>query len=268
MVESTIAVSYIVWAFGIIGFLIVLFSSFFTVKEQTNAVIERFGKFKRIATPGLGMKLPLIDKIAGRPSLKVRQLDVKVETKTEDNVFVTMIVPVQFYIIPAKVQEAFYKLADPEQQIESFVFDVVRARVPEMKLDEVFQKKDQIADAVKKELSDTMDDYGYSISKALVTDIDPDAKVKTAMNEINAAQRERVAANERGEAEKILTVKKAEAERESKRLNGEGIAAQRKAIVEGLRESVQQFKESVEGTTSQDVMSLVIMTQYFDTLKE
>ncbi len=242
--------------------------AFFTVNQQTAVIVQNFGKFVRVALPGLNFKIPFIETVAGRLNLRVQQLDVRVETKTEDNVFVHVIVAVQYHVLPDKVYEAFYKLSDPTTQITAFVFDSVRARVPRMKLDDVFEKKDEIADAVRDELSHVMEGFGYGIVKALVTDIDPDHKVKEAMNEINAAQRLRVAATEKGEAERILKVKAAEAEAQSKALQGKGIADQRKAIVEGLRESVDTFQKSVPGATAHDVMSLVLMTQYFDTLKE
>jgi regulator of protease activity HflC (stomatin/prohibitin superfamily) len=245
-----------------------LFTGLFTVNQQSAAVVQRFGKFQAIAIPGLNFKVPLVDTIAGRMNLRVRQLDVDVETKTEDNVFVKVVVAVQYYVLPEKVYDAYYKLADPSTQITAFVFDVVRARVPQMKLDDVFERKDEVAIAVKGELTQVMDDFGYGIVKALVTDIVPDHKVKEAMNEINAAQRMRVAATEKGEADRILKVKAAEAEAQSKALQGKGIADQRRAIVEGLRESVDEFQKSVPGATPQDVMNLVLMTQYFDTLKE
>lgn len=241
---------------------------FFVVQQQTAALVQRLGKFDRIATAGIHLKLPFVERVAGTINLRVQQLDVKVETKTLDNVFVHVMVSVQYFVLENKIYEAFYKLDDPLRQITSFVFDVVRARVPKIELDDVFAKKDEIADAVKSELSEVMDDFGYGIVKALVTDIDPDAKVKEAMNEINAAQRLRVAANEKGEAEKILRVKAAEADAESKALSGKGIADQRRAIVEGLRDSVDEFQKTVPGTSAQDVMNLILMTQYFDTLKE
>lgn len=244
------------------------FGLFYTVKQQTDAVIERFGKFKKISTSGLSFKIPIIDQIAGRISLRVQQLDVKVETKTKDNVFVFVIVSVQYFVIPDKVVDAFYKLQDPKAQITSYVYDVVRARVPSIKLDDVFETKDDIAKAVKLELEQIMDDFGYGILKTLVTDIDPDANVKASMNQINAAQRLRVAAVEEAEAEKIRVVKAAEAEAESKALQGKGIADQRTAIVNGLKESVTEFQSDVQGTSAQDVMNLVLMTQYFDTLKD
>ncbi len=255
---------------GVVGLLVflTLIFSFFTVGQQTAAVTQRFGKFVRVATSGLNFKTPWIDWVKGRINLRVQQLDVKVETKTEDNVFVQFVVSVQYFVIPDKVYEAFYKLDDPTKQITSFVFDVVRARVPKIKLDDVFEKKDEIADAVKGELEKVMDDFGYGIVKALVTDIDPDKKVKESMNEINAAQRLRMAASEKGEADRILKVKAAEAEAQSKALQGKGIADQRRAIVDGLRESVTEFEKAVPGATAQDVMQLVLMTQYFDTLKE
>jgi regulator of protease activity HflC (stomatin/prohibitin superfamily) len=248
--------------------IIGLFSSFFTVAQQSIVIIERFGKYNRLAHPGLNFKIPFIETIAGRMSLRVQQLDVKAETKTFDNVFVHIMVSVQYYVLDNKVFEAFYKLEDPALQINSYVFDVVRAKVPKINLDDLFEKKDEIAVAVKEELNETMVGFGFEILNALVTDIEPDAKVKESMNEINAAQRMRVAANEKGEAEKILKVKSAQAEAESKALQGKGIADQRKAIIEGLKDSVDDFQKSITGSSSQDVMNLVLLTQYFDTLKE
>ncbi len=241
---------------------------FFIVQQQTAAIVQRLGKYDRIAEPGLHLKVPFVEKVAGTVNLRVQQLDVEVETKTLDNVFVRVIVSVQYFVLADKVYDAFYKLDDPVNQIKAFVFDVVRARVPKIKLDDVFEKKDEIASAVKAELSQVMDDFGYGIVKTLVTDIDPDQKVKEAMNEINAAQRMRVAASEKGEAEKIIQVKSAEADAESKALSGKGIADQRRAIVDGLRESVDEFQRSIEGTSATDVMNLILMTQYFDTLKD
>jgi len=248
--------------------LMVIFSGLFTVDQQTVAIVERFGKFTKMATPGLNFKYPFVDKVAGRVSLRVRQLDVRAETKTEDNVFVHVIVSVQYFVLPDKVYDAFYRLNDPSMQINSYVFDVVRAKVPRINLDDLFEKKDEIATAVKNELNETMIGFGFEILNALVTDIEPDAKVKEAMNEINFAQRMRVAAGEKGEAERILKVKSAEADAQSKALQGKGIADQRKAIIEGLKESVENFQSSIHGSTAQDVMNLVLMTQYFDTLKE
>jgi regulator of protease activity HflC (stomatin/prohibitin superfamily) len=243
-------------------------SGLFSVDTAEMAVIQRFGKFVRIAGPGLNLKLPWFETVAGRVNLRVQQFKVEVETKTKDNVFVKVLVSVQYQVIPDKVYEAFYKLQSPGDQITSYVYDSVRSQVPKMLIDDVFEKKDDIADAVKAELQTVMMDFGYTIIKALVTDVDPDPKVKSAMNDINAAQREQVAAQARGEAEKVLKVKQAEAEAESKALQGKGIADQRKAIIEGLRDSVEAFKASVEGATARDVMMLVLMTQYFDTLKE
>ncbi len=252
----------------IVVFLIFLLSGFFVVQQQTNAVVERFGRFKRIAKPGLNWRIPLVDKITGRVNLRILQLDVEVETKTKDNVFVRIIVSVQYFVSPDNVYKAFYSLDNTNVQITSFVFDVVRAKVPSMLLDEVFEKKDDIANAVKTELASLMDDFGYTILKSLVTDINPDNQVKAAMNEINASQRLRVAAAEKAEAEKFLKVKAAEAEAESKALQGQGIAGQRKAIIEGLRTSVDDFQKSIPGASAQDIMNLVLITQYFDTLKE
>lgn len=262
----------LIFAFGMgaIGFAAVatLVATFFTVEQRTVAIVQRLGRFLREAGPGLHVRIPFVDKVIGRMNLRVQQLDVRIETKTEDNVFVHMVVAVQYYVLPEKVYDAFYKLDDATRQITSFVFDVVRARVPKIKLDDVFEKKDEIADIVKSELAQVMEGFGYGILKALVTDIDPDPKVKESMNEINAAQRMRVAATEKGEADRILKVKAAEGDAQSKALQGRGIADQRQAIVAGLRDSVDEFRKSVPGTTAKDVMNLVLMTQYFDMLKE
>ncbi len=248
--------------------IIVVALSLFTVRQQTVAIVERFGKFKKTSSAGLNIKIPVIDQVVGRVSLRVQQLDVRVETKTKDNVFVFVVVSVQYYVLPNKVIDAFYRLQNAQEQITSYVFDTVRARVPNVNLDQLFETKDDIANAVKAELDTVMDDFGYGIVKALVTDIDPDAKVKESMNEINAAQRLREAAIQQAEADKIRVVKAAEGEAESKALQGQGIANQRKAIIEGLRESVKNFSNDVDGVKSQDVMNLVMMTQYFDTIKE
>jgi len=252
--------------FPIIFFgLLVLISSFFVVKQQTAAVIERFGRFQSIRNSGLQMKIPMVDRISGRLSLKIQQLDVIVETKTLDDVFVKLKVSVQYVVIGKKVYEAFYKLEYPHDQITSYVFDVVRAEVPKMKLDDVFVKKDDIAIAVKTELQDAMLDYGYDIIKTLVTDIDPDAQVKAAMNRINASEREKIAAQFEGDAARILIVEKAKAEAESKRLQGQGIADQRREIARGLEESVEVLNKV--GINSQEASALIVVTQHYDTLQ-
>lgn len=254
--------------FALVAVAVIAYFSFYIVEQQSIAVVQRFGKFVRTSDAGLNFLIPFIEQVAGKVSLRVDQLDVKVETKTEDNVFLHVLVSVQFFVHPDRVYEAFYKLQDPARQITSFVFDVVRARVPKICLDDVFEKKDDIANAIKEELSQVMNDFGYGIVKALVTDIDPDKKVKESMNEINAAQRMRVAASEKGEAERIMKVKAAEAEAQSKALEGQGMADQRTAIIRGLKESVSDFKSSLSGISEQDILSLVLATQYFDTLKD
>jgi regulator of protease activity HflC (stomatin/prohibitin superfamily) len=251
---------------GIIA-LSTIMGSFFTVSTAQMAVITRFGKFLRVAEPGLNWKMPYFDTVAGVVSLRVNQITLTMETKTKDNVFVTIPISVQNRVRPEKVFDAFYKLSDPVAQIKSYVEQVILGHVPGMTLDEVFATQSSIAAAVKQELDADMSTFGYEIVNVLVTDIVPDAKVKSAMNDINAAQREQVAANARGEAEKILVVKKAEAEAESKALQGQGIANQRKAIIEGLQVSIEQFQKVVDGASSRDVMQLVLVTQYFDTLK-
>ena len=254
-------------ALGVFLF-IALLKTFFVVEQQSVSVIERLGKYNRTAHPGLNLKIPFIEWVSGTVSLRILQLDVEVETKTKDNVFIKLQVSVQSRVKADQVYNAFYKLDNDKQQITAYVFDVVRAQVPKMLLDNVFEEKESIADAVRRELSDTMQEFGYEIVKALVTDIQPDQRVKSAMNEINEQQRLRVAAAEKGEAEKILRVKQAEGEAESKKLQGEGIANQRKAIIEGFRISVDELKKSNPGAESSTVMSMVLMSQYFDTLKE
>ena len=250
----------------IISFIIfLLFLSLFVVKQQTAAIIERFGKFQSIRQSGLQIKIPIIDRIIGRISLRVLQLDVTVETKTSDNVFVKLKVSVQYKVIKDKVYEAFYKLDFPQDQITSYVFDVVRAVVPKMKLDDVFEKKDEIANSVKGELNDAMTNYGYDIIRALVTDIDPDTEVKAAMNKINASERKKVAAQYEGDAERIRIVEKAKAEAESKRLQGQGIADQRREIARGLEESVDVLNKV--GINSQEASALIVVTQHYDTLQ-
>lgn len=255
----------LIWIPFILFVLLILFSSFFTVKQQSAAIIERFGKYQSIRQSGLQMKIPLVDRVAGRLSLKIQQLDVIVETKTRDDVFVRLKISVQFMVIKDKVYDAFYKLDYAHDQITSYVFDVVRAEVPKMKLDDVFVKKDDIAIAVKTELNDAMSDYGYDIIKTLVTDIDPDAQVKSAMNRINASEREKVAAQYEGDAARILIVERAKAEAESKRLQGQGIADQRREIARGLEESVEVLNKV--GINSQEASALIVVTQHYDTLQ-
>ncbi len=245
--------------------LLLLLSSFFTVKQQTAVIVERFGKFLSIRQAGLHLKIPIIDKIAGRINLKIQQLDVIIETKTKENVFVKMKVSVQFKVIQDKVFEAFYKLEYPHDQITSYVFDVVRAEVPKLKLDDVFERKDDIAIAVKRELNEAMTTYGYDIINTLITDIDPDIQVKNAMNRINAADREKSAAEYEAEALRIRIVAKAKAEAESKRLQGQGIADQRREIARGLVESVDVLNKV--GINSQEASALIVVTQHYDTLQ-
>jgi regulator of protease activity HflC (stomatin/prohibitin superfamily) len=248
--------------------LSVFLGSFFTVQTAQVAIVQRLGKFARIAGPGLNWKTPYLETVVQRMSMKVQQFEVQVETKTQDNVFVQIPVSIQYKVIPEGVESAFYKLSDPVKQIESMVYNVVLGHVPKMKLDDTFLNQADIASDLRDNLDASMKEYGYSIVKVLISDIVPDQKVKAAMNDINAAQREREATVSRAETNKLLLVKQAEAEAESKRLQGEGIANQRKAIIAGLKDSVEDFAKTVPGSTPQDVMQLVLMTQYFDTLKE
>ena len=248
--------------------LILLIKSVLIVKEQTAFAIERFGKFIRVAGPGLGFIIPFVDKKASEVNLRVQQLDVTIETKTLDDVFVNLQVSVQYSVNKSMIKEAYYSLDHPKNQIASYIFDDVRAEVPKLELDDVFAKKDDIAVAVQQNIASSMDRYGYMIIKALITDIDPDHKVKESMNRINAAKREKEAALEEAEAKKIRIIKEAEAEAEAKRLSGEGIAQQRLEIVRGFKESVQDFKKTMDHVTHEEIMQFVLMTQYFDTIKD
>ena len=253
--------------YSILGFLgfVLLFGTFFIVRQQSAAVVERFGKFVSVRHSGLQIKIPIIDRVSGRVSLRVQQLDVVVETKTKDDVFVKIKVSVQYKVIKDKVFDAFYKLDFPQDQITSYVFDVVRAEVPKMILDDVFEKKDDVAIAVKSELNDSMLNYGFDIIKTLVTDIDPDAQVKDSMNRINASEREKVAAQFEGDAQRILIVERAKAEAESNRLQGQGIADQRREIARGLEDSVKVLNGV--NINSQEASALIVVTQHYDTLQ-
>ena len=267
--DSSAITTFAIVVLGVLAIfvLITVLKTMYTVRTYTAGVVERFGKYNRIARPGLQFLVPWCESVRF-VDLQVRQAAVNVETKTKDNVFVTIPVSVQFQVVEDKVFDAYYKLSNPQAQIESYVFNSILGHVPTLTLDEAFEQMQQISAAVKKDLDDVMDTFGYNILRALVTDIVPDAKVKAAMNDINAAQREQIAAQARGEADKILKVKQAEAEAESKALQGDGVARQRQAIIKGLQASVEQFKTAVEGSTAQDVMAMVLMTQYFDTMRE
>ncbi|WHF52785.1 SPFH domain-containing protein [Chryseobacterium gotjawalense] len=245
--------------------LVVLFASFFTVKQATAAIVERLGKFHIVRQSGLHLKIPFIDQVAKRMNLRIQQLDVIIDTKTLDNVFIRMKVSVQYQVIASQVADSFYRLENPENQITSYVFDVVRAEVPKLKLDDVFVRKDDVAIAVKGELQEAMQSYGYDIIKALVTDIDPDEQVKHAMNRINAAEREKTAAEYESEAQKIRIVAVAKAEAESKKLQGQGIADQRREIAAGLVESVKMLNEA--NINAQEASALIVVTQHYDTLQ-
>ncbi|MCB9080875.1 MAG: SPFH domain-containing protein [Lewinellaceae bacterium] len=253
--------------FLIISFftLLVILSGIFTVRQQTAVIVERFGKFHSVRTPGLQFKVPFLDRIVGRVSLKIQQLDVIVETKTKDNVFVKLKVSVQFCVLVNSIFDAFYRLENSHEQITAYVFDTVRAEVPKMRLDDVFERKDDIAVAIRRELEEAMNTYGYGIVKALVTDIDPDQAVKNAMNRINASERLKIAAEYEGEAERVRIVAKAKAEAESKRLQGQGIADQRREIARGLEESVDMLNRV--GINSQEASALIVVTQHYDTLQ-
>jgi regulator of protease activity HflC (stomatin/prohibitin superfamily) len=266
MEPLNVFLSALAFVFAIIV-LVTILKTLYTVRTYTAAIVERFGKFNRIVRPGLHVLIPYAERVYF-VDLQVKQAQFSVETKTKDNVFVQIPVSVQYQILDDKIYDAFYKLSAPQKQIESFVFNSILGHVPKLTLDETFEQQSGISIAVKTELDSTMSSFGYNILNALVTDLVPDTKVKDAMNDINAAQRAQVAAQARGEADKILKVKQAEAEAQSKALQGQGIAAERQAIIDGLRSSIEHFRESVPGATAEDVMALVLLTQYFDTLKD
>jgi len=254
---------------SIVVILLIGFGSIYTVKQKSAVIIERLGKFQTVSTAGLKFKIPFIDQKVGNVNLRVMELPVEVETKTLDDVFVRMVVSVQYFVVetPEQIRKSFYKFDNPHRQIQSYVFDSIRSEVPKLSLDDVFSEKDKIAVAVKVELHETIKDFGFNILKTLITDIDPDSKVKESMNEINAAKRMKEAAKEFAEAEKIKVVASAEAEAESKKLQGEGIADQRIAIANGLKQSVEEVKGAMEeGVTGRDVMNMLFMTQHYDTI--
>jgi regulator of protease activity HflC (stomatin/prohibitin superfamily) len=248
--------------------ILLIASGFFIVKQQTANIIERLGKFQSFATAGLHFRIPILDTIAGSVTLKIQQLDLYIETKTKDNVFVKIMIAVQYQVILKKIYDAYYKLESPTQQIQAYVFDVVRAQVPNINLDDVFSKKDEIAIAVKNELGAIMNDFGYEIIKTLVIDIQPSENVRHAMNEINAAQRMRIAANEKAEAEKIIRVKQAEAESEANILHGKGISGQRQAITDGLSKSLEEMQKHCNEMNVEKIIEMILLIQYFDTLKD
>lgn len=240
----------------------------FTISTAEVGIIERLGKYSRMAQPGLGIIICPMERLVGRISFRVQQLDVVVETKTLDNVFITSRVSVQFQVLREKVYEAYYALSNPRQQITAHVYDVIRSELPNLELDAVFEAKEDLALAVKNSLTEVMTSYGYQILQALITDLDPDQRVKNAMNEINSSKRLKFAIAEKAEGNKILQVKSAEAEAEAKYLSGVGVAKQRKAIVDGLKASVVGFSDSVAGTSHKEVMDLVLLTQYFDCIRD
>ena len=245
----------------------IVISSLYVVKQQSVAIIERFGRYQKISDSGIHMRAPFgIDKIAARVQLRVLQSEIVVETKTQDNVFVTMNVATQYRVNESNVKDAYYKLMRPESQIKSYIEDALRSSVPKLTLDELFEKKDEIALEVQKQVAEEMSTYGYIIVKTLITKVEPDAEVKQSMNEINAAQRKRVAAQELAEADKIKIVTAAEAEAEKDRLHGVGIAEQRKAIVDGLADSIKELKGANVDLTEEQIMSILLTNQYLDTL--
>ena len=259
---------------GIVILLVVIFlaillliSSIYVVRQQSVAIIERFGRYQKTSSSGMNFRIPFgIDKIAARVQLRLLQSDIVVETKTQDNVFVTMNVATQYRVNENNVTDAYYKLMRPESQIKSYIEDALRSSVPKLTLDELFEKKDEIALEVQKQVAEEMSTYGYIIVKTLITKVEPDAEVKQSMNEINAAQRKRVAAQELAEADKIKIVTAAEAEAEKDRLHGVGIAEQRKAIVDGLADSIKELKGANVELTEEQIMSILLTNQYLDTL--
>lgn len=258
---------FLVMPIVVIALIIVLFSSLYVVRQQSVAIIERFGRYQKLSNSGIHLRLPFgIDHIAARVQLRLLQSEIVVETKTQDNVFVMMNVATQYRVNENNVTDAYYKLIRPEAQIKSYIEDALRSSVPKLTLDELFEKKDEIALEVQKQVAEEMSTYGYIIVKTLITKVEPDAEVKQSMNEINAAQRKRVAAQELAEADKIKIVTAAEAEAEKDRLHGVGIAEQRKAIVDGLADSIKELKGANIELKEEQIMSILLTNQYLDTL--
>jgi regulator of protease activity HflC (stomatin/prohibitin superfamily) len=251
---------------GSLTLLVLVMSAFFIVRQKTAVVIERLGRFHSVRTAGLNLKVPFLDSIVAVQNLKIQQLDVDIETKTKDNVFVNTKVSVQYHTIPNRVRESFYSLEDPSVQIESYVFDTVRSEIPKMVLDDVFSNKDSVAQSIKESLTEAMHNFGYQIDNSLITDLQPEQSVKEAMNRINATERDKAAADNEAEAQKIRMVKIAEAEAESKMLQGRGLANQRQEIAKGIRESIETIKES--GVNEDEVMTLLLVTQHYDAIQD
>ncbi len=251
---------------GSVAVLTLAVASLFVVRQKTAVIIERLGRFHSIRTAGLNFKIPILDQVVAVQNLKIQQLDVDIETKTKDNVFVNTKVSVQFHTIPERVRESFYSLEDPSVQIESYVFDTVRSEIPKMVLDEVFSNKDSVALSIRESLTEAMHSFGYQIDNSLITDLQPEHSVKEAMNRINATEREMAAADNEAEAHKIRMVKIAEAEAESKKLQGTGLAQQRQEIARGIRESIETIKES--GVNEDEVMTLLLVTQHYDAIQD
>lgn len=254
---------------GALVLLVLLYKAVVITKQKEANLIERLGKFKSIRRAGFSLIIPFIDKVAYNQDLRINELTVDIETITKDKVSVHISVAVQYYIkdTPESIKNSAYELSNFRQQIRSYVFDEIRAEVPRKELDEVFENKEDIEKAVKTGLSGAIEQYGFIIQNALVVDIDPDPSVKDAMNRINAATRDKIAAEEEGEAAKIRKVKAAEAEAESKRLQGQGIADQRNAIIKGFEESISAFGANTD-IDQKEIMNFVILTQYYDTMRE
>lgn len=243
--------------------------SCYTCVEQSDvAIVESCGKYKQSAKAGCLCLVPCKDSVAGVLSLRVQDHNCVVESKTKDNVFVYVKLSIQYSVLPDRVEKAFYTLQAPISQIESYVFNSIRGQIPLVDIDELFSMRSEIAERLKKDVDDQMDKYGFDILTVLITDIDPAKSVKDAMNQIQLYQRMRSAATDKAEAQKMQAIKAAEADAEAKRLSGVGLAEQRKAIVAGLQSSIENFQEGVQELSSEDVMSLLLLNQYFDTLKD
>ena len=256
----------IYWVVAIFVIFVLFLMSVKKVNQQSVKIVQRFGKFKKVLYPGLNFIVPFVDSVAGELNLKLQQAEISVDAKTKDNVFIRIVLSVQYQIMKGKEQDAFYKLENPIKQIESFVFNIVRSEIPKLSLDEVFVNQDHIAQAVDEQLAATMEDFGYTIFKVLVTEVSPAANVVQAMNDVKASEQLKISTANRADAQKITTIKQAEAEKETKRLSGEGVAAERQAIVNGLKASVEELAEAT-GTKASEAMAMLMTTQYYDTLR-
>ncbi|KEG07108.1 hypersensitive-induced response protein 1-like [Trypanosoma grayi] len=237
-----------------------------TVGQSEVAVLETCGRFNTIAGPGCHCVLPWTYK-AGTLSMRLREHHFMIRSKTKDNVFVTLKLTINVQVVPDRVDAAFYGLEEPLSIIQSYVENSVEAKIPLYNLEALFIERGTISQQLKNETDAIMEVYGWDIVSALITEIDPGDEMTEAINSIQKYQRLRVAAVDEAETKKMQRVRAAEALCESRRLAGQGLAEQRKAIVAGLRKSVEVMRHDANGLNNEDVLNLLLINQYYDTMK-